>query len=67
VRRLLQAGAEVGTKSATGATALHAAALMGHVSVVVALLAEGADADAVDLRGNTALVRAPRGDSRRGE
>lgn len=53
---LLDANCGVQVPNAKGATALHKAAIHGHVSVVEALVARGAKVVIGDGAGNTALV-----------
>lgn len=48
---LLGNGADVGARNRDGATALHAAAFMGHPELAELLLERGADASAVDVNG----------------
>ena len=43
LERLIQAGGEVNTQSSDGWTPLHSASIGGHVEVITALLAAGAD------------------------
>lgn len=43
VRRLLESGAEIESRSQMGKTALHAAVLLGHIEVIAVLLQHGAD------------------------
>jgi ankyrin repeat protein len=55
VERLLDAGADVNSRSKTGRTALHVAATATNVAVLRLLLARGADVTAVDDAGTTVL------------
>jgi hypothetical protein len=57
MERAVEAGASVSTPflGANGCTPLHAAAAKGYVEVLQWLLAQGADLNAVDIHGNTAL------------
>ena len=55
VRESIGNGADVDAKSNRGWTALHEAALYGHVDVAKFLIAKGADVDARDIYGWTAL------------
>lgn len=52
---LLKRGADIHAKSATGASALHAAAAEGRAGAVAILLAHDAAADDVDIDGESAL------------
>jgi len=58
VRNLLAAGANPNQLDEAGDTALHVAALQGHLDVVNALLEGGADANAKDARGWTPIFKA---------
>ena len=53
LERLIQAGGEVNTQSSDGWTPLHIASIGGHVEVITALLAAGADKTIKDNQGNT--------------
>ena len=55
VRESIVNGADVNAKSNRGWTALHEAALYGHVDVAKFLIAKGADVGAKDEAGRTAL------------
>ena len=50
---LIQEGAEVNVKDVRGLTPLHQASLNGHVEVITALLAAGADKTMKNKRGQT--------------
>lgn len=63
VRLLLKHRARVDARAALERTALHSAALAGHVRIVEVLLAAGADPNLVDQRGTTALMEAARAGS----
>lgn len=54
---LLKSGADINSRNDEGATPLMVAAGQGHGELVDALLAAGAEVDAVDLRGWTALMK----------
>jgi ankyrin repeat protein len=58
VELLLERGANTNAKDENGSTALHEAALSGHVAVVLLLLEKGADIDTRNGRGETALHEA---------
>ena len=59
---LLDAGANVSQATATGDTALHAAAASGHLKVIELLAARGAQLDAMNKAGETPLaLTQPRG------
>ena len=59
VLKLLDAGVSVNAKSdVVGLTALHQAAHAGHLGVVKALVGAGADLQAKDIQGSTALDKA---------
>ncbi|MCM2335253.1 MAG: ankyrin repeat domain-containing protein [Pseudomonas sp.] len=58
---LLKHKAKVDARDAAGRTALHEAALAGHVEIAAALLAAGANAAAADRLGRTPLLEAARG------
>ena len=53
VERLIQAGGEVNEKNEIGWTPLHQASGSGHVEVITALLAAGADKTIKDKDGET--------------
>jgi len=59
---LLKHGANINAKNALGETPLHAAAELGHVAAVAALMEAGADRGAIDNNGHTALDLAQIGD-----
>lgn len=61
VQLLLRQKARVDARDAHGRTALHEAALAGHIEIARALIAAGADATAVDGQGRTPLLEAARG------
>ena len=58
VQILLDSGAQVDTKTATGATALFAAASRGHCQIVNLLLEKGADPGIKDSQNKTAYMYA---------
>jgi len=58
VQLLLDNGAQINTKTATGATALFAAASRGHCQVVNLLLEKGADPMIRDSQDKTAYMYA---------
>ncbi len=58
VKELLDAGADVGTKTDDGITALWWAVVRGHTGIVQALLDAGADVNARDNRDQTLLFLA---------
>ena len=53
VKTLIQAGGEVNTQNQVGWTPLHLASWNGHVEVITALLAAGADKTLKDKDGRT--------------
>ena len=53
VKKLIQAGGDVNEKDVVGATPLHWASHYGHVEVITALLAAGADKTIKDEDGKT--------------
>ena len=53
VNRLIQAGGDVNEQTEYGSTTLHAASENGHVEVITALLAAGADKTTKDKDGKT--------------
>lgn len=56
---LLAAGARTDQRTTHGgATPLHYAAAFGHAEILLALLEKGADKDALDIHGDTPLIRA---------
>lgn len=55
---MLQGGADINSRNDEGATALMLAAGAGHYDMVEMLIAAGAEVDATDLRGWTALMKA---------
>lgn len=61
VQLLLRQKARVDACDAHGRTALHEAALAGHVEIARVLLAAGADATTADLQGRTPVLEAARG------
>jgi ankyrin repeat protein len=61
VQLLLRQKARVDARDAHGRTALHEAALAGHVEIARVLLAAGADAATADAQGRTPLLEAARG------
>ena len=61
VQLLLRHKAKVGARDANGRSALHEAAFAGHVEIVEALLAAGADPTVTDDEGRTPLLDAARG------
>ncbi|GHA82368.1 ankyrin repeat domain-containing protein [Cognatilysobacter bugurensis] len=61
VQLLLRQKARVDARDTHGRTALHEAALAGHVEIARVLLAAGADAGVADLQGRTPLLEAARG------
>ena len=64
VRRLVQGGADVNTRQADGATALHWAAYYGDASLALLLLEAGSDASAANREGSTPMwLAASQGDS----
>lgn len=58
---LLKHKARVDARDRRGRSALHEAALAGHLDIAAALLAAGADADARDLEGRSPFLEAARG------
>lgn len=60
VRRLVAAGARLGSRDANGATPLIAAACAGSENAIEALLSSGACLDDVDHGGESALIKASR-------
>ena len=50
---LIQAGGDVNEQNETGRTSLHLASMKGHVEVITALLAGGADKTIEDELGDT--------------
>ena len=66
VRKLLDAGADVGAPDTMRVTALHCAAMQGHAGVVRLLLSRGAPVDARDFQGATPLYVACAFDQRAG-
>lgn len=60
VRRLVAAGARLGSRDANGATPLIAAACAGSENAIEALLSSGAGLDDVDHGGESALIKASR-------
>lgn len=64
LKRLLDAGADVNTKSPNGDTALHRGALQGGIEVVQLLLNRGARPNAANDIGETPLHMAIKGDGR---
>ena len=58
VAKMLRGGAPAGMASDKGDTALHWAAIGGHVAVMEALLAAGANADAKDIAGHNPVASA---------
>jgi ankyrin repeat protein len=61
VRRLLEAGAQVGVANDYGATPMSEAAVVADVAVLGALLDAGADVDSANADGQTALMVVARG------
>ena len=61
VQLLLKHKAKAGTRDARGRTALHEAALAGHVDIIDLLLGAGADVHAADDEGRTPWLDAARG------
>ncbi|MFC0676576.1 ankyrin repeat domain-containing protein [Lysobacter korlensis] len=61
VQLLLRYKARVGARDTRGRSALHEAALAGHVEIANALLTAGADATVADAEGRTPLLEAARG------
>lgn len=61
VQLLLKHKAKADTRNATGRSALHEAALAGHVEIIDILLAAGADVQAADAQGRTPWLEAARG------
>ena len=53
VNRLIQAGGDVNEQTEYGSTTLHAASENGHVEVITALLAAGADKTIKNNKGKT--------------
>jgi ankyrin repeat protein len=58
IKTLIAAGTKLESKSVPGWTALIKAAFCGHVDVIMLLLANGAEIDAVAEDGVTALIAA---------
>ncbi|MBX9400720.1 ankyrin repeat domain-containing protein [Lysobacter sp. BMK333-48F3] len=61
VQLLLKHKARIDARDAQRRSALHVAAFAGHLDIVTALLAAGADARAIDLQQRTPLLEAARG------
>ncbi|AXK73741.1 hypothetical protein DWG18_14425 [Lysobacter sp. TY2-98] len=61
VQLLLKHKARVDARDRSGRTALHVAALAGHIEIVIALLEAGADAALADAQGRTPIMEAVRG------
>ena len=61
VQLLLKLKAKVDARGADNRSALHEAALAGHVDITTVLLAAGADASGADAHGRTPLLEAARG------
>ena len=61
VQLLLRHKARADARNAAGRSALHEAALAGHVGIIECLLAAGADVQAVDAQGRTPWLEAARG------
>ena len=53
VEKLIQAGGDVNEQNESGRTSLHLASMNGHVEVITALLAAGADKTTKDKWGKT--------------
>jgi len=56
IELLLRHKAQVNSRDGNGRSALHEAALHGHVGIIQALLAAGADADTADAEGRSPLL-----------